>query len=142
MISIEQLRGTTLEGQLQLEERSINELLHAIAPRRQLTLQVSDNNRILVQVGSFHANATIARQVSLSPTPRLQLRLDSLLIATALRAIAPQPLVRVRGREVEIDLAAVPGIEDALGWLSHLTRLDIVTRSSTLRLHFLWAIEG
>jgi len=141
LISVDRLRGTAVRGRLQLDERSINELLHVLSPQRNVTLRLSANNRILVQVGSFHANATLGSRVWLSPTPRVLLRLDSLLVATGLRALAPQPLVTVRGREVEIDVAAVPGLDAARDWLSHLSSLDIVTAPAMVQLQFVWRLE-
>ena len=124
---LHQFAGTHLRASVTGAEATVNELLRmSPAPLSGAVAELAPGNRIVVRYGVLHATARI-EAFQPGPAPRLRLSLASLVVAVAVRAAVRQPSVRVSGREVTVDLAAVPALVPYAAIWPHLRRLDIAT---------------
>ena len=132
------LTGTRAAGTLQLSERGINEVLaelmqHA-SNKAACTLQ--PNNVLMLRYGLVHARVELPREAAPADAPYLTLRLASVVVAWALKAVVHQPFISIRGRDVTIDLRALPLPEPWRDLWKYVKRLSFETVPGALRLGF------
>jgi hypothetical protein len=128
-----QLAGTRLDGTFHVAEATVNELLRlGPAPLSGCLVELAAGNRVVVRYGPFQATAAIAAYEP-GPSPRLRLALGSFVVALGLRAAVRQPYVRVSGREVVIDLAAIPALQPYAAFWPILRRVAVETTPGRAR---------
>lgn len=137
------LAGSRASGTLQLAERAINELLQSLAgAAAQLSIELQSERTLLVRYGMFHAHAQLPLTLAVGESPRLTLRLASLVVAVALKAMVRQPFIRVHGRYVTIELASIPELTAWRDLWKHVQHLAFEVSPGALRVHFVIAVTA
>lgn len=133
-----QLAGSHASGTLQIDTRAINDVLALLAgtPSSAPSLELMPNNTVMVRYGVLHARAELPQRVRFEQSPRLSVRLASLLVAWAIKAAVRQPFVHIHGRQLTIDLAAVPALSGWRDLWKYLHQLSFETTPSALRVGF------
>jgi hypothetical protein len=122
-----QFTGTHLHGTLQVGESTVKELLRAAPPPLSgCDVAVAADNRLVVRYGMLQATATI-EGFEPGPSPRLRLSLASFLIALGVKAAVRASFVHVTGRQVVIDLGAVPALQPYAPLFPYVRRMDVAT---------------
>jgi hypothetical protein len=130
---LRQLAGTHVDGSFQIEASTLNELVRlSPAPLSACEIEIAGGNRVVVRYGMLHATATIDGYEA-GPSPRLRLTLASLVVALALRAWLRQPYVHASGRQVEVEIAAVPALAPYAAIWPHVRRVHIETAPARAR---------
>jgi hypothetical protein len=130
---LEQLTGSRLEGEVRVAEPAINDLLALSSGGRTAPhVTVLEGNRIVVRYGFLHATAQLLAIAKTGESLRVTLILASTMVAWGLRAAVRQPFVFVRGREVAIDIGAVPALAAWRAVWNHIRSVTIATRPGVL----------
>ena len=132
--------GTHLEATVLVAETTVNELVR-IATQRDVTVEVLEQNGIVVRYGVFQARAILPAHLDPGPSPRLSVSLSSTMVALALRAALRQPFISIHGRRVTIDLAAIPPLAEWRELWRYLAALDLSTNPGLVRARFRLAID-
>src|SRR5688500_4217160 len=99
-----QLSGTHAEGTPRNGGAGINDALHAAHHGvDRTTVEVHENNRLIIRYGVLHAQVMLPPSIDPGPSPRLTVTLASSFIAWGLKAMLRQPYVHIHGRHVTID---------------------------------------
>ena len=103
------IAGGRVAGTLRVTQAPLNGALRRLRNLPPgLTLDVHDDNRIVIRYGVVQATMVIVEDVQLGDGgPRLQLMLTSVLVALALRAVVRTPAIFISGRAITVDLAAL-----------------------------------
>ena len=137
-----QLTGTRAQGTVQISEAALNELVglasHGHTPP---TIQLMHDNRLEVRYGLVHARAQLPSAIEPGPAPRLTLKLASVVVAWALRAVLRSPFIEFHGRLVTVHLAAVPALGPYRALWPHLTSARLATSPGVLRVGLDIAID-
>lgn len=124
-----------LEGRIRIPESHLNDLLASVVPKGR-SLQIQSNNRIVARVGVLQATVILPPHSDLSRAPELVFTLASLGLAWTLRYVLKQAYLQVHGRQIMVNLAAVPGLDEYRAMLRHVTSLDITTETGVLIVRF------
>jgi hypothetical protein len=136
-----QLKGMRLTGEIPLREGVINDALRSRASASDLMVTIEDRNRIVLRKGLFSATATLDETVDIGHTPKIRLRLASVVIAWTLGRLVRLPYLTIDGRIVTIDVGGLPPVR---GWepvLRHLRRAALTTTRGVLQVQFEWYVE-
>jgi hypothetical protein len=122
------LRGARAHGVVPIRGDVLATLLrHAPAPLRDVRLEVQAHNRLVVRYGVLQATAVLDEALAVGASPRLGLDLASSAVAWTLRQVLRLPYVRVEGRRVTVDLAAVPALAACAPLWPHLRDVRLAT---------------
>lgn len=141
VLPLDQLSGSTVSGAIQVAESALNDLLTRAAGARAPSVQLWPDNRLFVRYGVFHAQVLLPRAVELRPSPRITFTLASLVAALGLKAIVRVPFIEIRGRDVTIDLAAVPALVPWRALFRHLDAVELASERGLLRVRVALAIR-
>jgi hypothetical protein len=131
------LRGARLHGAVPLRQDVVSSLLAgAPAPLRDVQLEIQAGNRLVVRYGVVQATATLDEAVATGASPRIGIRLASTVLAFALRQVLRLPYVHVDGRQVTIDLGAVPALAEYRAVWPHVRDVRLVTSPGVLVIGF------
>jgi hypothetical protein len=134
---VAQLSGTHAAGTLQIAQSAMNDALAAIgAGRTPPAIEMQPANTMLVRFGMLHAHATLPPRLEAGASPRLTLRLRSLLVAMALRAAVHQPFIHIHGRQLTIELSAIPAFQEWRELWKFLELAEFETVPGALRIRF------
>jgi hypothetical protein len=132
-----ELDGSVAEGTLQISEVALNEIAAlSVEGSTQPTIELMPRNVLMLRYGVLHARAELPRVVGPEHPSRITLRLASLLVAMALKAVLHRPFVHVRGRYLTIDLANIPALKAWRDLWKHLTMLTFESTPGGLRIGF------
>jgi hypothetical protein len=132
-----QLSGSRAEGTLQIAESAINEALaQNVGHGRHPMLEMQPDNIVLVRYGVFHAHARLPRSADVDASPVVTLRLASLTVAWGLKVFVHQPFIHIHGRQLTIELAAMPVPPPWNDWWRHVRHLTFETVAGALRIGF------
>jgi hypothetical protein len=131
---IAHLTGTRAEGTIVISEAALNEVVSLASHGHTApTIQLMDHNRLEVRYGIVHARAQLPLAIDTGPAPRVTLKLASMVVAWALRAILRSTFVEFHGRLVTVHLAAVPALRPYRALWPHLTSARLATAPGVLR---------
>jgi hypothetical protein len=88
---------------------------------------------VLVRYGVVHARAELPAAIEAGPSPRLTLRLASVLVAMGLKAVVRQPYIHIHGRFLTIALADVPALHPWRDGWRHVKQIRFATAPGALR---------
>ena len=135
------LRGTNVEGTIQLSEATVNDLLRLGSHQNRVPIiEVQANNQLTVRYGLLHARLTLPDAVDLGTSPRVTISLASVIVAWGLKAVVHQPYVHIHGRHVTIDVAAVPALDPWRTVWPHFRSVQLSTDQAVLRVRFAFSI--
>ena len=140
MISASQLQGTTAGGTLNIAASAVNDLLRLSRPEAGLSVDFEPQNQALIRYGVFHARITLPRTIDLRTQSRITVTLASTVIAWGLKAMLTQPFLSVAGRDVTVDLDAVPALQPWREWLRGFTAIEVATSKTTLAVVFTFQV--
>ena len=136
-----QLTGMRLTGEIPLRESVINDALQSRTPSRDLIVSIEDRNQIVFRKGLFHVTATLDEMVDTGHTPKIRLRLASVVVAWTLGRVVRLPFLTIDGRIVTIDLRAMPPVREWEPVFRHLRRATLTTTRGVLHLQFDWYVD-
>ena len=135
------LRGTAGEGVVRIAEPDLNDMLASAAGSAAgLKVEIQNGNRVLARLGALHATVFLPPDTDLSRSPSLTFELGSIAVAWALKRMLKQAFVRIQGRQVAVDLAAVPALAPYRELLQYIRRVDMTTAAGVLTVRFHVAI--
>ena len=132
------LSGTRAAGTLQLSEAGINEALAELMQNAstKAACALQPGNVLMLRYGLVHARVELPADVVPASSPYLTLRLASVVVAWALKAVVHLPFVHIKGRYVTIDLRALPLPEPWRDLWKYVQRLSFETVPGALRVGF------
>jgi hypothetical protein len=137
-----ELTGSRAAGTVQIAEPALNEFLQAIAGGvTHPVISLLPGNTVAVRYGVLHARAALPSAMEVGASPRLTLRLASVLVALGLKAVVHQRFIHIHGRQLTIDLASVPALAAWRESWRHLRQVTFETAPGALRVGFIVAIE-
>lgn len=134
MVAARHFEGTQVSGTVQVVESAINDVLARSLPNSP-SIALQPGNQVLVRYGMLHANVALPPTLECGPQPRLTLTLASLVVAWTIRTMSPLPFVQVRGRDVIIELAAIPALQPWREFLPHIRAARLSTERGALQIH-------
>ena len=138
---LRQLVGTRLLAAVEVSETVLQDALHRMRHLPQsLTVRVAPANRIVLRYGALHATAQLLESVDLRG-PRIELELQSGVIAWALQRAITTPAVTVTGRRLTIDLSRVEGLACLSSLWVHLRSVRFATDDGVLFVHIDAAVD-
>jgi len=130
---IEGLSGSRLEGTFRLSAAGINDLLARAAGGGTVPdVTLLPENRLVVQYGVLQVGARLEPVVRTRPAPQITLVLDSMMLAWGLRLAVQKPFLQVRGREVTLDLGAIPALASWRDVWRHVRAAELATAPGAL----------
>ena len=131
------LRGSHLHGAVPLSQAVVAALLRdAPSPLRDVRIDIQAGNRLVVRYGIVQATATLDASLTTGAAPRLGMELASSVVAWTLRQVLRLPYLRVEGRRVTVDLAAIPALADYRALWPHLREARVATTPGMLVVGF------
>ena len=129
------LAGTRLTATIPLTQAVLNELAAASSGRAgQVGVAIHADNQLVIHYGSFHATVAVPRMIDLRTSPRITVTLASTVIAWTAKTMIKAPYVAIDGRNVSIDLSAVPQLEPLRNVWRHVHAIKISTTEGRMRL--------
>jgi hypothetical protein len=137
-----QLNGSNIEGTIQISEAALNDVLsRSRANRTRVEISMLPENVLLVTYGIFRERVALPRAVALADSPTVTVELASWTIATGLGVFVKQPYIRVRGRRITIDLAAIPALQRWSELWKHVRTMTFRTAPGALRVGFAMTVD-
>jgi hypothetical protein len=137
-----QLIGTRGDGTIQISEAALNEALtKARTQGTPMSIALLPNNVVHVTYGVFREHVALPRSINPAVSPSLTVQLSSWMVAIGLGMLVRQPYIRMRGRQVTIDLAEIPALQPWRALWSHIPVLTFETLPGALRVGFAIAID-
>lgn len=138
---LRQLVGTRILAAIEVSETALQDALHSIREiPGTLTVRVLPANRVVLRYGPLHATAVLSESLDLRG-PRIEMELQSRVVAWALQRAIRTPAVAVTGRRVTIDLSRV----EALGGFStvwkHVRSVRFASADGALFVHVDFAVD-
>lgn len=136
------LVGAHLTGTVPVSQDLLNEALtHLPGAPAGLTLDVQPANHVIVRYGPVRATIVLDETVAVNDgPPQLTGELRSSVVAFTLRQTLRLPAVRIDGRRITIDVAAIEGADAYRPYWSRLQSTRLRTTPGQLHVEFEWAV--
>ncbi|MFN2447645.1 MAG: hypothetical protein ABR606_18925 [Vicinamibacterales bacterium] len=131
------LSGTHIAGAVHIDQTIANETLQAHRPEaRDVRLEFEDANTIIVRYRRLRFRAWLDEEMDLAGSPRVRVRLASMLLGWTLTRALTLPYVRVQGRWVIVDVGALPATDEYRAMWQHVRSVRFTTSPGKLVVHF------
>ena len=141
-MNLAQLNGSRIEGTIQISEAALNDVLgRSRAGQTRVAISVLPENMLLVTYGIFRERVELPRTIAPVDSPTVTVQLASWSVAVGLGVFVRQPYIRVQGRRVTIDLAAIPALERWRGVWKHVDVMTFRTAAGILRVGFAITVD-
>ena len=132
------LTGAQVAGTIRVTETALNEALRRL---RQvpagLALEIRGGNEVALRYGVLQTTAVIVEEVELKAgAPRVRLAITSGLVALGLRAVLRGPALRMDGRYLSVELAALDSTAGLRRYWSLLRRARLRTTPGQVHIEF------
>ena len=136
------LTGARVGGTIRVRQAALSDVMRRVPQiPAGLALELRDRNEIAVRYGVFQTSVTIVEDVDLdSSAPRVRLALSSGLVAFGLRAVLRGPALRIDGRYLTIDLAALDATGSMRRYWPLLRRARLRTTPGQMHIEFAAAV--
>jgi hypothetical protein len=113
----------------------LNELAALSSGRAgQVGVAIHANNQLVIHYGSFHARVEVPQTIDLRASPRITVTLASTVIAWTVKTMLKVPYIDIDGRNVSIDLSAVPQLAPLRDLWRHIHSIRISTTEGRMTL--------
>ena len=137
---LRQLVGSRITAAIEVSETVLQDAFRSIREiPPTLTVRVTPANRIVLRYGAVHATAVLHESLDLRG-PRIELELQSGVVAWALQKAIRTPAVTVEGRRLMIDLSRLDRLADFSGVWPHFQSVRFATADGTLFVHVNFAV--
>lgn len=137
------LRGTHATCAVTLPEQAANELLSlADGVPKGARLEVRDGNRVAVQYPPVSIELQLPPQVDLRDTKVVPLTLSSLAVALMVRPFIKWPFVQIDGRDLRLDLTALPMPAEYRALLPFLKAATLSTTRGAIAMTLAVAVDS
>ena len=127
------LRGTRLVATIPITQAVLDTALSTLSgAARGVRVEIHDNNRIVVHYGPLNIDANLLHAVNVGPSPTLTVTLASTVVAWTLKQTVRAPGVSINGKQVTIDLGALPALRPYRHLLHHVKSATLATRRSLI----------
>lgn len=134
---LRRLSGGRIAGNVYIDETIVNDGLqtHGSAGR-DARIEFQDANAIVVHYRLLRFRALLAEQIDLEGSPRIRVRLASILLAWTLERTLTLPYVQVHGRWITFDLGALTSMKEYHALWEHVQSVRLSTSPGKLTVHF------